>query len=255
MRKFYPALAFVPVRELFPQKQRSRLAYSSAMKIRRHLPLLAPLLAVTGLFQSLPAQALDMGRPVSRNLLVSAGEWAKLCRSNGVEPGTCLIQLTRPMAKAGRGGDEFIVPMPPAPTILTRSGVLLSPAINKRIEQVLQDSANMTTVELRSGEQCKVFSAHGELHRSHQDPQAYTSLMRFITDDPSARISSLEPSQIAQKTAYRFTQPDINLLGAYVVDKKQNAGVWAVCQTAGDTMPGPGAQAFLGAIIGSARRY
>ena len=254
MQKFYPAFAFVPARELFPQKPEKPLAYSLAMEIRRLLPLLG-ILAATALLVTKPAQAVEMGRPVSRNLLVSAGEWTKLCRSNGVEPATCLIQLTRPMAKAGRGGDEFVVPMPPAPTILTRSGVLLNPGINKRIEQVLQDGANMTTVELRSGEQCKVFSAHGELHRSHQDPQAYTSLMRFITDDPAARISSLEPSQIARNAAYRFTQPDMNLLGAYVVDKKNNAGIWAVCQSAGEAMPGPGAQAFLGAIIGSARRY
>jgi hypothetical protein len=200
--------------------------------------------------------AQDLGRPISTNLLLSAGEWSKLCRNNGLEAGACLIKLTRPATnKAGRGGDEFIVPMPPAKTLLTRSGALLAPSINKRISVVLTDNGNITNVVLRSGEECKIFAAHGDLLRDHADPQAYSSLMRFITDDPAASIDALEPTRISSKPAYRFTQSETRLLGAYVLDAKHNAGVWAVCQSAAASLPGPGAQELLAAIIGSARRY
>ena len=202
------------------------------------------------------ASAQETGRPISNNLLLTAGEWSRMCRANGREIAGCLVRLTRPAAiKAGRGGDEYIVPQPPAQTILTRSGVLMAPAINKRISAVLADTGNVTTVLLRSGEQCRVFAAHGDLLPDPRNPTAYAPLMRFITDDPDAGIESIQASRIASKPAYQFEQPQSGLLGAYIVDEKHNAGVWGICQTGDTATPGPGAQEFLAAIIGSARRY
>ena len=224
------------------------------MNIRRTFLTSALLPAAILLAGNVSAQ--DLGRPISNNMLLTAGEWSQLCRSNGVEASTCLIKLTRPAAiKAGRGGDEYVVPMPPAKTLLTRSGVLLAPGINKRIRAIRNDNGNMTDVVLRSGEECKIFAAHGDLLRDHANPQSYSPLMRFITDDPEASIDALGPTRISSKPAYRFTQPDAHLLGAYVLDAKNNAGVWAVCQSAEASLPGPGAQELLAAIIGSARRY
>lgn len=220
------------------------------------LSKLIRLLPIAGFLLTAAAHANDMGRLISNNMLLSAGEWSQLCRSNGMEASACLIKLTRPAAiKAGRGGDEYVVPMPPAKTLLTRSGVLLSPAINKRISAIRNDNGNMTEIVLRSGEECKVFAAHGDLLRHHGDPQSYSSLMRFITDDPAASIDELEATRISSKPAYRFTQPSAHLLGAYVLDARHNAGVWAICQSAESAMPGPGAHELLASILGSARRY
>lgn len=224
------------------------------MNIRRTF-LLSSLVPAT-LFLASAVNAQDLGRPISDSMLLSAGEWSQLCRNNKLEPAACLIKLTRPATnKAGRGGDEFIVPMPPAKMLLTRSGVLLAPSINKRISVILTDNGNMTDVVLRSGEECKIFAAHGDLLRDHADPQSYSPLMRFITDDPAASVEALEATRISSKPAYRFTQPETRMLGAYVLDTKHNAGVWAVCQSAEASLPGPGAREFLAAIIGSARHY
>ena len=202
------------------------------------------------------SNAQNLGRPISNNMLLNAGEWSQLCRQKGVETDTCLIKLTRPAAnKAGRGGDEYIVPMPPARTLLTRSGVLLAPHINKHISIVLADNGNMTDLVLRSGEQCKIFAAHGDLLSNHADPQSYSPLMRFMTDNPSASVDALEKARISGKPAYVFTQLETRMLGAYIPDGKHNAGVWAVCQSAETSMPGPGVQQLLASIIGSARHY
>ncbi len=217
-----------------------------------HHRLLIPALFLLGLCSQ--AQAWEYGRPVTGDLLVTVGEWSKMCKTSAYPINSCLLQLIRPLARAGRGSDDFIVPPLPASHILTRSGVLLAPPVNKQINEVLTDNGNLTSVVLKSGEHCKTFAAHGGHLVSHSDPRAYASLMRFITDDPAASIQTLEPVSVAGKQAYRFSQPANRLLGTYIVDKRRNAGIWAVCQSE-LAEPGPQARAFLAGIVGSARQY
>ena len=211
------------------------------------------LLILTG---SASASAADANDSATKNKLRAFGEWEALCEEAGYEQSNCLIHLTRPNGRKGRSGEEYIVPdAARKETILTRSGVLMSPLINAQIATLETDDGDQTVVTLKTGARCTTFAAHGAVYKSMDSIFAIDSFVRVNTDNPNAKAVINFDSTIAGENALVFAQKNGGLIGAYKVDLARNAGIWMACRHAKTKILNASAKAFFSTILSSARRY
>ena len=213
-------------------------------------------LVAIGLMLAGSACAADVNASTTRNKLRAFGEWESLCEDAGYEQNNCLIHLTRPSGRKGRSGEEYIVPdVAGKNTILTRSGVLMSPLINKQIATLETDDGDQTVVTLKSGARCTTFAAHGAVYKSMDSIFAIDSFVRVTTDNLNAKALIDFDSTIAGENALVFKQKGGGLIGAYKVDLPRNAGIWVACRHANEKMLKASTKAFFSTILSSARRY
>lgn len=202
----------------------------------------------------LPAPA---AQAQSDTTLRSFGEWLKLCQSNHREAQSCLQALTRPEARAGHGGDSYLVPLNVTGSLLmTRSGVFLSPTLLQNIAQVIVDTSRRTEIVTRSGMSCALYSTIETNFIQGSVQETLDSFARTEMDDPAATaVLLLDASQTGK--SLRFTLPRSGFIGAYLVDLQRNSGIWANCRDLNADMATlrRNAESFFSVISGSARQY
>lgn len=202
------------------------------------------------------ASAADANDSATKNKLRSFGEWEALCEEAGYEQSNCLIHLTRPNGRKGRSGEEYIVPdVARKETILTRSGVLMSPLINPQIATLETDDGDQTVVTLKTGARCTTFAANGAVYKSMDSIFAIESFIRVNTNNLDAKAVIDFDSTLAGEDALVFAQDSGGLIGAYKVDLSRNAGVWVACRHAKEKTLKASAKAFFSTVLSSARRY
>lgn len=227
--------------------------YSCVPGARPSLSILRTLLLGISLLLPLAAQA------KSDISLRSLGEWISLCHSNHREAQSCLLALTRPESRAGNGdaSSSYLVPLNVAKSLLlTRSGVFLSPAVQKNISHVLMDTSRRTEIVTRNGMTCALYSTieTNFIHGSAQE--VLDSFARIETDDPDAAAVQLMNAG-RKNTSLRFTVTGSQFIGTYIIDQHRNSGIWATCRDPDADMLTlqRSAEHFFSLISGSARHY
>jgi hypothetical protein len=190
--------------------------------------------------------------------LYSATQWTQLCASSGKETRSCLMTLSRSADQGGRSGDTFVIATPTSNDQLqTRSGVYLSPLLNKKISAV-DDDPKRTLIRMKSGLECFTYSAHASLMDELGDKSLH-SFIRFTVDDKTAAAVKTGRTWITGKPAILFEKRGGGLQAAYIHDPDANAGIWAACKTgssqksAGKTAPS--VSEFFSSITGSAKFF
>jgi|GEM_PF-7034618 len=201
------------------------------------------------------ASGAELNPETAGKRLLNFGEWSNYCASKANDQTACMVRLLRPTERSGKGGDEFALSTINQNIVVTRSGVLLSPEINRKIVEVRADNGNRSTVTMKSGAQCTVFSAHSKSHLNLESTATYDAFVRFITDDSGASVTMLASTHIAGKQVFLFSQTNNGLIGAYFVDGQNNAGVWSACSIGEGASSLVAANEFFNLILGSARRY
>lgn len=190
--------------------------------------------------------------------LYSATQWAHLCASSGKETRNCLITLSRSADQGGRSGDSFVIATPMSNDQLqTRSGVYLTPLLNKKISAV-DDDPKRTLIRMKSGLECFTYAAHASLMDELGD-KSLDSFVRFTVDDKTAAAVKTGKTWISGRPAILFEKKGGGLQAAYIHDPEANAGIWAACKTgSGQKFSGKtpaSAQEFFSSITGSAKFF